>query len=74
MGLDGANMFVLVLGLALLVLVDIANYKGIVVREKLISQGVWLRYIVAIGAVLVILLCGIYGPGYDASSFIYQQF
>jgi D-alanyl-lipoteichoic acid acyltransferase DltB (MBOAT superfamily) len=74
MGLDRANMFVLVLGLVLLVMVDIANYKGIVVREKLISQGLWLRYLVAIGAVLVILLCGIYGPGYDASSFIYQQF
>ena len=74
MGLNEANMLLAILGIALLVIVDMANYKGIVVREKLLSQGIWLRYLVAIAAVLIILVCGIWGPGYDAASFIYQQF
>ena len=74
MGLNEANMLLAILGIALLVFVDLANYKGIVVREKLLSQGIWLRYLVAIAAVLIILVCGIWGPGYDAASFIYQQF
>ncbi|WP_026517077.1 MBOAT family O-acyltransferase [Butyrivibrio sp. MC2021] len=74
MGLNEANMLLALLGIAVLVIVDIANYKGIVVREKILSQGIWFRYLIAIAAVLVILVCGIWGPGYDAASFIYQQF
>lgn len=73
-GLDQANMLVAVLGIALLIAIDIVNYKGIVVREKILSQGIWMRYLIGIAAVLTILILGIWGPGYDAASFIYQQF
>lgn len=73
-GLDQANMLVLVLGLILLVVVDIFNYKGVVIREKILSQGIWLRWAIAIIGIIVILVFGIWGPGYNASSFIYQQF
>ncbi|MDY3873122.1 MAG: hypothetical protein SOZ30_08150 [Roseburia lenta] len=31
----------------------------------------WILYLVLLFAVLI---CGVYGPGYDASSFIYGQF
>lgn len=73
-GLNEANMLLIVAGLALLVIVDVLNYKGVVVREKILSQGIWLRWAIVIAAILVILVCGIWGPGYDASSFIYEQF
>ena len=74
MGLNEANMLLAVMGIGVLVIVDIFNYKGIVIREKILSQGIWFRYLVAIAAVLIILVCGIWGPGYDAANFIYQQF
>ncbi|MDC7293647.1 MULTISPECIES: MBOAT family O-acyltransferase [unclassified Butyrivibrio] len=73
-GLNEANMLLALIGIGILVIVDIMNYKGVVIREKIMAQGIWFRYLVAIAAVLVILVCGIWGPGYDAASFIYQQF
>ena len=48
--------------------------RGISLRGQLQKQGIWLRWLLYIGAVLLILVCGIWGPGYDASTFIYSQF
>ena len=73
-GLDGANMFLLFVGILVMIAVDIANYRGYVLREKILSLGLLLRWVIIISAILVVLLCGIWGPGYDAASFIYQQF
>ncbi len=73
-GLDQANMLVLFVGIIIVTLADIAGYKGIVVREKVMNLGIVLRWGIIIGTILVIFLCGIWGPGYDAASFIYQQF
>ena len=73
-GLDQANMFVLLLGILALIVVDAASYRGVQVREKLLNMSLPLRWVIIIPAILIILLCGIWGAGYDAASFIYQQF
>ena len=73
-GLDQANMLVLLLGLILLIAVDAVTYRGTNVREKILEMNLLLRWAIIIPAILIILLCGIWGVGYDASSFIYQQF
>ena len=73
-GLDQANMMVLLLGSLLLLAVDIVSYRGTNVREKILEMNLLLRWAIVIPAILIILLCGIWGVGYDASSFIYQQF
>ena len=74
MGLDMPNMILAAAGILVLIAVDIANYKGVVVRKKILEQGIWFRYFVAIAGVLIVVICGIWGPGYDAANFIYQQF
>ena len=74
MGLDLANLLIAIAGILILIAVDIANYNGIEVRKKVLEQGLWFRYLVAIAGVLIVVICGIWGPGYDAASFIYQQF
>ena len=73
-GLDPANWLLVVLGVILLILVDVASYRGTAVREKILDMNLLLRWAIIIPAILIILLCGIWGVGYDASSFIYQQF
>ena len=63
-----------ILGILLVVVVDIFTYNGFIIREKILKQGLWIRYIIAITAIMVILIFGIWGPGYDQAAFIYQQF
>ncbi len=74
MGLDMADIIIAVAGIIVLTAVDIANYKGIVVHQRILEQGVWFRYLVAVAGILIVVICGIWGPGYNAASFIYQQF
>lgn len=74
MGLDSADMLVLVFSLAVLFVVSVAKYKKLEIREWLCCQGIWFRYTVYLLAVFSILIFGIYGTGYDASQFIYFQF
>ncbi len=74
LGLDTQNVVLLALGLAVLVAFDAATYHGVNLREWIVKQGLWLRWSVYIGAVVLILVCGIWGPAYDATSFIYSQF
>lgn len=73
-GLDRPNVLLLIASILLLIGVDIAGRLGISVSDKIKTQGIWLRWLIYIAAVVVIVTCGIWGPGYDASGFIYQNF
>ena len=74
LGLAEADIRLLVIALLILIVVGILNYKGISVRDTLKKQTLWIRWIVYIAAVLFIVTCGVWGPGYDAASFIYSSF
>ncbi len=74
LGLDSADMFVLLLSLMVLFVMSALKYKGVNIRETLSKQGLWFRYFVYLTGIFAILILGIYGPGYDASQFIYFQF
>ena len=74
LGLDAKEWNVLLLALALLIAVDICRSKGLVVRDYLRAQGLWLRWLVWLGGLFAVLIYGVYGPGYDAASFIYFGF
>ena len=73
-GLDAMDMNMTVFGLGLMMVIDMINYRGTDLKEKLLHEGVWLRWAVMIFLIMLVLICGIWGPGYDASAFIYQQF
>ena len=73
-GLDSADFFVAIVGLIIVVVTDLVNYNGFVIRERILKQGIWIRYIIVIAAIISILVLGIWGPGYDNAAFIYQQF
>ncbi len=74
LGLDRADMFVLLLSLGVLFVMSVLKYKGINIRETLAKQGIWFRYFVYLAGVFAVLIWGVYGPAYDASQFIYFQF
>ena len=73
-GLDWANWAILISSLLVLLGVSTAKYNGIEIRSWFFRQGLWLQYLIVLGAVFVVLVFGIYGSNYNASQFIYFQF
>lgn len=74
MGLDGADMLILVISLVILFIVDFCKYQKVPLTGWLCRQGMWFRWMIYLGMLFFILIFGIYGPAYDASQFIYFQF
>lgn len=73
LGLTALDYGILLGGAVLMFTVSLAQEKKGRIRELLWARPV-LRYALIFGLFLVILLMGRYGVGYDASSFIYNQF
>ena len=74
LGLDGANLIVMILGIILLIAVDVASEKGVRFGERLLQKHTALRYGVYLAGIFLVLVFGIYGIGYSAASFIYGGF
>ena len=73
-GLDRKNFYLLILSIAVLMAADYGKYKGICIREKILKQDFWFRWLVFAGGALFVVIFGIWGGSYDAKSFIYFQF
>lgn len=74
MGLTPETRNLLVVSLLILLVADICKYCKISIIEWLCAQGIWLRWLIYYVAIFGILIFGVYGPGFDASQFIYFQF
>ncbi|AOZ96625.1 MBOAT family O-acyltransferase [Butyrivibrio hungatei] len=74
LGLAEADVRLVILSLVLLVIVDVLGKKGIVIREWIVAQSLWLRWLIYIVAIIFVVTCGVWGPGYDAATFIYSSF
>lgn len=74
LGFTQADYLVLLCSLAVLLAVSLMQENGISVLETVKRQQVWLRWGLYLAALFVVLIFGIYGPGFAASSFIYLQF
>lgn len=72
-GLDAKDLDVLVFSLAVLAVVSILQERGSV-RRMLAQQTLWFRWTIYLLGIFSTLIFGIYGPGYNASQFIYMQF
>lgn len=74
LGLDQTEWLVLLGALLILLAVSLMQEKGVSVLEAVKRQQLWFRWLIYLAAIFVVLLTGIYGPGFAASSFIYFQF
>ncbi len=68
-GQFGALLFCILLVIAAEYLQEKAN-----LREMLEKQHIIVRWGIYLGAIALVLVLGVYGPGYDASQFLYGQF
>lgn len=73
-GFDGTQW--LVIGIASLILfgVSCAHYYNFSFRKSILSANIAARWAICFTLLFTVLIFGIYGPGYDASQFIYFQF
>lgn len=74
LGLDRPNFTLMLLCLGVLLTVSCLQEGGKSVRQRLAEQNLVFRWIVLFALLIGIVLFGMYGPGYDAQSFIYQGF
>ena len=73
-GLSGADYLVLAFGFLLVLSVSIFKLKKGRVRDRLYKMPFGAFYHLMAILLLVILVFGAYGIGYDSSQFIYNQF
>lgn len=74
MGLSIKDWYIAAFMVLALLVVGILQERGIRIRSTVASWALPLRWAVYIGAIVFLVLFGVYGPGYQASDFIYQQF
>lgn len=74
MGLDIANLKVLLMSILILMVCDIAHEKNISILQFIAKQEIWFKLIIYLGILWSIIMLGIYGVAYDTSGFIYFQF
>ena len=73
-GLTVKNSVILLIMVALLFAVDLLHERKVEIRAGIARRNLAIRWVIYIGAVLAVLIFGMYGPEYDAASFIYEQF
>lgn len=74
MGVSQSQFYVLVIALLFLLLISYVQEKGYIIREELDKQNTVFRGMIYIAFLVSIILFGVYGSGYNAGAFIYQQF
>lgn len=73
-GVDKKEMMLLFVCIMVLLVVGILQENGMKIRETLAKQNIIFRWFMMLLLIFAILIFGLYGPAYDASSFIYGGF
>ena len=73
LGMDRPDFILACVCMLILLVVSRMQLKGSV-RERIARQNIVLRWAIYYLAFFAVLIFGIYGPGYDAGSFVYMQF
>lgn len=73
-GLNKYDFVILIIGVVILFIYSLMVEKGKDVYKELNKSNFIIKYGIYILFILMIIVFGIYGPGYDTSDFIYGQF
>lgn len=74
LGLDAKEMNALILFILILTIVDLLKRRGKNVLDIIMKQNDWFKFALFFFGIISIVLFGVYGKEYDATSFIYFQF
>ncbi len=72
--LDLSDVAILVLGSLALLIIGFYREKGISIRQKVSACPIPVRWTLYLSLFLIVLILGVYGPGYSDSAFIYMNF
>ena len=73
-GLSQKNFMLMLVCIVILLFADFCKYTKVEIRNIIMKQNTVCQIFVISGAILAILLFGIYGLAHDAANFIYFQF
>lgn len=73
-GLSGANFCFALLCILILFVVGVLKERGVEIRQSVAKWPLPLRWAFYLAAVFSVVIFGVYGAGYDASSFAYMGF
>ena len=74
-GMKGyANIGIVVFAVIILFIVGYLHEKGFSIRKYIAKQKLPVRWAIYLAAFVFLIICGIYGPEYNAADFIYQGF
>ena len=74
LGLGRKEFQFMIISILILLIEDFVKWKGHSVRKWIYKQERWFRWAFYIVSILVVLVFGVWGPGFDESAFIYFQF
>lgn len=74
LGVDRQDFWIGIVAIMLLWFISLKQEKGVKIREKVATFPLPVRWIIYYGVILAVLIFGIYGPGYNASDFVYMKF
>lgn len=74
LGITEDEWTLLLLSFICMIVVAVLHEKNVHIREIFYKQSVVFRFIVLLTLIFVILIAGVYGPGYDSAQFIYGGF
>ena len=74
LGLNTANWLLLVVFILIMLVVDMLHERDFHIRERIASHNLLFRWTIYFGAIFSLIIFGMYGPGFNSASFIYQQF
>ena len=73
-GKDTYTMVVILTAILMVLMVDIAKYYGVDIKNLIFGQQLLSRWIIYAGILMMILYWGSYGAGHKQTQFIYFQF
>lgn len=73
-GLDEKNFRIIILAVFTLIVVSVLQERGVKIRDTIARQNLVFRWMFYLIAVFSVLILGVYGPGFDAASFVYMAY
>ncbi len=76
LGLDKFDYAIIIFAMIVVFVASVIQerHSSTTIREMLDRKPFVLRYLVLFAGVMLVLVFGIYGPGYDPAAFVYMQF
>lgn len=74
LGLAGSDFIIILFGCVVWFIISFRQERGVKIRQSLQETALPLRWFILLAGFAVILVFGVYGPGYDAAAFIYRGF